>query len=69
MALLIAGLVVFLGIHLVPTVPNVRDSLKTQLGAGGYMALFSLASLAGLLLIIYGFANRPYIPIWSRQPS
>jgi len=65
MALLIAGLVVFLGIHLVPTVPAVRQRWVTQLGQGGYLALFSLVSLAGFVLIVYGVANRPYIPIWT----
>ncbi len=65
MTLLIAGLVIFLGLHLVPTVPAFRDRLRTQLGAGGYMAMFSLVSVAGLVLIVYGVANRPYIPIWT----
>lgn len=69
MGLLILGLVVFLGIHLVPTIPSFRDRMRAQLGAGGYMALFSLVSLAGLVLIVYGFANRPYIPIWTPPAS
>ena len=65
MTLLIAGLVLFLGIHLVPTLPASRASLQASLSEGGYKGLFALVSLAGLLLIIYGFSQRSYIPIWT----
>ncbi len=65
MTFLIAGLVVFLAIHLVPTVPDLRQRWVAQLGQGGYMAVFSLLSLLGLVLIVYGMANRPYVPVWT----
>jgi uncharacterized membrane protein len=65
MVFLIAGLVIFLGVHLLPTAPALRNSISNQLGAGAYQGLFSLLSLAGLVLIIYGFAQRDYVPIWT----
>jgi uncharacterized membrane protein len=65
MTYLILGLVIFLGMHLVPTVPALRERLKARTGDGGYMGLFSVVSAVGLLLIVYGFANRDYVPIWS----
>jgi uncharacterized membrane protein len=55
MTLLIAGLALFLGIHLVPVVPPLRDALVSRLGAGPFKGLFTLASLAGLVLIVVGY--------------
>jgi uncharacterized membrane protein len=65
MTLLIIGIIVFLGFHLLPTVPGLRERLVGRLGEGGYRVLFSLLSVAGLALLIYGFAHAPLIQIWS----
>lgn len=59
MTLLVVGLVVFLGIHLVPVFPQLRKGLLKRLGEGRYKALFSLASGVGLVLIGVGFAKAP----------
>lgn len=55
--LLIAGLVIFLGVHLVPTRPGVREGLLRRFGPTGYRIAFSIASVLGFLLIIYGFGQ------------
>jgi uncharacterized membrane protein len=55
MLLLAVGLVLFLGIHLVPTSPDVRNGLVERFGATAYKAIFAIISFAGLLLIIYGY--------------
>ena len=55
MTLLVVGLVLFLGIHLLPVAPPLRDALSSRLGANGYRRAFSLASLAGLVLIVVGY--------------
>jgi uncharacterized membrane protein len=68
MTLLVLGIAIFLGIHLLPTVPGLRDRLAARLGANGYRALFSLLSLAGLALLVYGFAKAPLIEIWTPPP-
>ena len=65
MSLLIIGIVVMIGIHLVPTFPDVRERLIGQLGQNGYRLLFSVVSTLGLVLLIYGFAKAPVIQIWS----
>lgn len=65
MALLIIGIVVFLGIHLLPTFSGLRDRLIERLGENGYKALFSILSILGLVLLVYGFAKAPFIPVWS----
>jgi len=68
MTLLIVGIVVFLGIHLLPTFPQFRETLVERLGENGYKAVFSLASLAGFVLLVWGFAQAPVIQIWSPPP-
>jgi len=65
MALLIIGIVVFLGIHLVPTLPQVRDGLIRRFGENGYKIFFSLLSTAGFVLLVWGFHRAPVVQIWS----
>ena len=55
MTLLVAGLALFLGIHLLPVVPPLRDALQARLGANGYRGAFTIASLAGVVLIVAGY--------------
>jgi uncharacterized membrane protein len=57
MSLLILGLVIFLGVHLLPTLPSVRNGLVARYSEQRYKAMFSLASAAGLVLIVAGFAH------------
>ena len=42
MTLLIIGIIVMIGIHLVPAFPDVRERLIGQLGQNGYRLLFSV---------------------------
>jgi len=65
MTLLIVGIIVFLGLHLLPTVPDLRAKLAGSLGETGYKALFSLLSVAGFVLLVYGFAKAPVVQVWS----
>lgn len=62
MEILILGLVLFLGIHLLPVFSSVRDSLYRRLGEKKYKGMFSLISAAGLVLIIIGYARAPSEP-------
>lgn len=65
---LIAGLVLFVGGHLVSRQRDFRAALIDRLGAGGYKGLYSLVSLLGLVLIVYGFGvyrAAGYIQIWQ----
>jgi uncharacterized membrane protein len=62
MAILILGLVLFLGIHLVPAVPALRNPLFNALGEKKYKGIFSLVSALGLVLIVAGYARAPAEP-------
>ena len=57
MALLIGGLALFIVVHLVPTRPSLRAGLVGRLGPGLYRGLFSLVSIAGLVLIVLGYGH------------
>ena len=57
MTMLIGGLALFFIVHLVPMLPSLRAGLVERLGAGPYRGLFSLASIAGLVLIVLGYGQ------------
>jgi uncharacterized membrane protein len=67
LTILVAGLVVFLGVHVLVTRRALRAAVISRLGEGPYKGLFSLASLVGLVLIAYGFATyraTGWIDVW-----
>jgi len=54
MIVLIIGLVIFFGMHLVP-VTILKSSLIERIGEKKYQGIFSIISLVGFIIIIYGF--------------
>ena len=75
MSLLILGLLLFAGVHLIPSLaPGVKASALTKIGEGGYKGVFSLLLLASFALMIIGWqsagAHRLYYPVtYFRQPG
>ncbi|MCI5043699.1 MAG: NnrU family protein [Aquisalinus sp.] len=65
---LIAGLIIFLGVHRIPAAPTFRASLIERFGAGGYKGLFSLASALGLGLFVWGFGLARQDPVLLYTP-
>jgi uncharacterized membrane protein len=65
MGLLILGLALFIGIHLVPGSPAPRAKVVAAIGLNGYKAAFSLVSVAGLVLICIGYAQAPAEQIFT----
>jgi uncharacterized membrane protein len=66
-ALLIGGLVLFIGIHVVPSSARLRVALAARLGENGYKILFSLVSVVGLVLTAIGYGQAPREQIF--EPS
>ncbi len=65
---MLLGLALFLGAHTLPTMVERRAALVGRMGEGGYKGAFSLASLAGIVLISIGYGlyrQGGYIPIWT----
>ena len=75
MLYLILGLVIFFGAHLFTTFRSREPGkdIKAKLGYGPYMGLYSLVSIAGFVLICWGFgatrdAGSLYMaPSWGRH--
>jgi uncharacterized membrane protein len=75
MTVLIIGLVLFLGIHSSRIfADNTRTQLIAKIGANGWKGIYSIISLVGFVLIIYGFGiarETPIIlwnsPVWARH--
>jgi uncharacterized membrane protein len=75
LAVEIFGLVLFIGAHVFVTMHGRRAALIAKCGEWPYKGLFSLVSIAGLVLIGYGFAKYRdagviqlwYPPGWTRH--
>lgn len=57
MILMLAGLVLFLGVHVFTTFRGVRAAAVEQLGLLPYRGIYSLLSIAGLAMIFYGYGD------------
>lgn len=64
MELLIIGIIIFFGIHLVP-IFKIKHSVIQRFGKKPYMAVFSLISALGLGLMIYGKGHAEFITVWQ----
>ena len=68
MTYLILGLVVFLGVHSVRIVADGwRESTRLQLGENRYRGIYSLLSIAGFVLLVWGFglARENPVLLWN----
>lgn len=69
MTLLIAGLVLFLGIHsLVIFAPGARESMVRKLGANGWRGIHSMVSAVGLVLVFVGYGEARQAPVLLYAP-
>lgn len=57
MLTLVFGLLLFFAAHLVPTQPELRSGLASRFGEAPYKIAFALVSVAGLALIVVGYAK------------
>jgi uncharacterized membrane protein len=62
---MILGLVLFLGVHVLTTQRAVRGRLIAAWGEGGYKSGYSVVSLLGLVLIVWGFADYRAAGMWQ----
>jgi uncharacterized membrane protein len=65
LALLVLGLILFLGAHVFVTMRAQRAAVVGRIGEGPYKGLFAIASAAGLILIYEGFVMYPAPVLWS----
>ena len=65
---MILGLILFLGVHTLTTQRALRAKLIGSLGEGGYKIAYTVASVAGLALVTWGFSMyraTGWIDVWN----
>jgi len=75
MTILLLGLVLFLGVHSVRIVADDwRGAMRARLGEGPWKGLYSLLSIAGFVLLVWGYGlarQQPVLlwqpPVWTRH--
>src|SRR5262245_52243018 len=75
LAILIAGLALFLAPHVLTAFRDQRQALIDRVGENTYKIVYSLVSLAGVVLMFYGYSvfratgwiNVWYPPAWTRH--
>jgi len=68
MTLLLLGLLLFLGVHSTRIVAEgFRSRQLARLGENGWKGLYSIASIAGFALVVYGFglARQQPVVLWT----
>jgi len=68
LAVLVIGLVVFIGSHVFVTRRDARAALIARIGEVTYKVLFALVALLSLVLIVWGFAHyqtEGYVQLWT----
>jgi uncharacterized membrane protein len=69
MAILIVGLILFLGPHsLKMAAPRWRRAVVNQRGEGPVKGLVALSSLIGIVLIVWGFASAGFVSVYAPPP-
>ena len=69
MTLMVTGLVIFFGVHVLPWLPALRERLVARVGAGPYRGLFSLVAGIGLVLLIVGYGMAPKASVLWAAPA
>lgn len=65
MFLLIIGLILFLGLHLIRVVaPGLRAAMVARFGLNGWKGLYSVVALVAIALVAYGYSVAPVINVW-----
>jgi uncharacterized membrane protein len=72
MAILVLGLIIFLGLHSTRIVTEAgRDKAIARIGEGPWKGIYSALSAIGLVLIVWGFAEARYTApsLWTPFPG
>jgi len=64
MTLLISGMIIFYGVHLLPLF-ELKNKIINRIGKKPYMGIFALISALGLGLMIYGKSTADFISVWQ----
>lgn len=65
MELLVIGLLVFFGIHLVPAAAGLHSRLEARLGKQGWKGFMALIAIAGVVLIVIGWQRTNFVAVYT----
>ncbi|MFD1332253.1 NnrU family protein [Methylopila musalis] len=65
MTLLVAGLLLFIGVHLATRARDGRARLIARFGEPAYKIGYSALSTLALALIVYGYSHALYVGVWT----
>lgn len=68
LAVMILGLALFLGVHILPAQRELRARAIGAMGEGSYKLVYALVSVLGIVLIAWGFAHyraTGWIDVWN----
>src|SRR5512147_2050460 len=69
MTLLILGLLIFLGVHSVSIVaPGWRNAQAARLGENGWKGVYTVVSIVGFALLVYGYGQARQAPVVLYTP-
>lgn len=69
MTLLLIGILLFVGVHLIPSLaPQVKTGWRGKLGEGGYKGSFSVLLLASFVLMVMGWQGADPTAIYQPNP-
>ena len=67
MTLLVLGVLLFAGVHLIPSLaPGMKTAWRDRLGEGGYKGTFALLLLGAMAMIVFGW--RSTLPVLAYMP-
>jgi uncharacterized membrane protein len=72
LSVMILGLVLFFGVHVLTTQRDLRGKLIAMVGEGFYKVAYALVSVVGLVLIVWGFADyraTGWVDVWFPPKS
>ncbi|MEE2929466.1 MAG: NnrU family protein [Pseudomonadota bacterium] len=71
MLMFLAGLVIFYGVHVFSAIRSraPEKDLRTRMGYGPFMGLYSVLSLIGFILIIYGYGATRGLGLLYNPPT
>ena len=62
---LIAGVVIFFGVHIFSSFRAAREKMIQRLGENRYKAGYALLAIAGFILIVIGVGKAEPVPLWE----
>lgn len=64
---LVSALTLFVALHSIPAMPEVKARIVSGMGRPVYLAVYSLVSTAALFWLFYEALSMDYVELWSPE--